>query len=255
MLKIDNPASKAIPMPTDAQIQKPVASVSRAELQARLHAKLDQFKSKRDITSQNPKAQKRKEQRLRKKEQRKAKKVTEKQKKDATAAAAAAAPVVVSEGRQIFSKFDFGSEPGKLETKEKCNTPKNPKQALERAKARAGRLETLMKTDKSKAAELARSEAWAKAIQKAQGLVIKDDVKLLSKAVHKMEKAKEKRAERWEERDQAVKDGQAARQKKRADNIQARKDQKKSGGGKSKGKRPGFEGSHFKKIQKTKKNK
>lgn len=250
MVKFDEPskkpkkAHKQVSQPEDAKVQKPAvaSAASRQELKARLQQKLDQFKVVRNVD--NPKAIKRQELRKKKKEKRKLAKVEAKSNKQQSTPSA---PAVVEAGRQIFSKFDFGLPEKKLTV-----TPKNPKQALQRLEARTKKLTALQATDEARAEQQLKNEAWSKAIQKAQGLQIKDDARLLKKAIAKEDKAKGRRTEKWEARQQAQKDAEAARQKKRQDNIDARKKQKVGGGQPAK-KRPGFEGSHFKKIQKKKK--
>lgn len=259
-------ASDAVaPVAQEAPLVPVTSGLSRAELQARMKAKMEAFKHKRgaDVEANKKKqAEKhgRREQQL----------VMKKAKKVAVAAKKASGPPaksVVVEGRQIFSKFDFSTSAD--DGKKKSLTPSNPKQALQKALARAGRIEQVASVDKTRAEQMQRSDAWAKAIQKAQGIVIKDDPRLLKKSINRLEKAKTKRSERWKEREQSTKDDQMARQKKRQANIDARKKggSKSAGGNKSAGgsksfgkggsggvkkKRPGFEGSHFKKVQKKK---
>ncbi len=220
-------------------------AASREELQARLSAKLETLQVKRS-TADPAKVKKRQAQKEKRKQKKEA---VKKAHQDRLQKKTTEKSSVVVDGKQIFSKFDFGIGDGK---KGKSVTPKNPKQALQKAEVRTAKIDALKAVDATKAEQLQKSEAWAKAIQKAQGLVIKDDPKLLKKSIHKMEKAKEKRTEKWENRQQAVKDSQGARQQKRQENIDARKQQKKGAGGGVQKKRPGFEGGHFKKIHKRK---
>jgi len=251
----------------------PVTSgLSREELQAKLRAKMDEFKHKRgaDVEKNKKKQTEKYGRRETKLAEKKAKKEAVAAKKGSAAPVAVATPVLVESGKQIFSKFDFGTAAeGSKKVGNASVTPKNPKQALQKVLARTERIQQIATTDAAKAAQMQRSDAWSKAIQKAQGLTIKDDPRLLKKSIQRLEKAKDRRAEGWKERKQATEDGQAMRQKKRTENIEARKEAKKSGsnkkGGASKGKmsgsggvkknqkRPGFEGSHFKKVQKSKK--
>lgn len=232
----------------------PVSSgLSREELQARMKAKMDAFKHKRGAD-----IEKNKKKQAEKHSRREHKLIMKKAKKEAVAAKKAGGPAaksVVVEGRQIFSKFDFSTSGD--DGKKRSLTPSNPKQALQKALARAERIEQVAASDKERADQMQRSDAWAKAIQKAQGLVIKDDPRLLKKSIQRLDKAKAKRTERWKEREQATKDEQASRQKRRQENIDARKKgginsnkgHKKTGGsGGVKKKRPGFEGGHFKKV-------
>ncbi|PVH21664.1 hypothetical protein CXQ85_000648 [Candidozyma haemuli] len=110
-------------------------------------------------------------------------------------------------------------------------------------------------------ASLKESDQWKNLMSQAEGVKVKDDEKLLRKALKRKEKQKLRSETEWKERKQNVKDTIAARAKKREANLKARKDNKgKKGknqprlkkfsgvlkkGGKPKDgkKRPGFEGS------------
>lgn len=249
MAKVSTEAD-SVPVPVATSVVVPSSTgLSREELQAKLKAKMESFKTKRGAEAPKNKKQlqEKKDRREKKLAIKKAQKETFGQKIDLKKQAQAAA--ILDGGRQIFSKFDFGLEKGK-----KAVTPKNPKQALQKVESRLAKIQKLTTEDKSKAEQLQKSEAWAKAIQKAQGLVIKDDPKLLKKSIHRLEKAKEKRTEKWNERKQETKDLQFNKQKKRQENLDKRKEQakiKKFGTSGVK-KRPGFEGGHFKKVQKRK---
>lgn len=95
----------------------------------------------------------------------------------------------------------------------------------------------------------------------SEGIKVKNDEKLLKKALKRKEKQKLKSDVEWRERKQVVKDTISARAKRREANLKARKDNKgkkgknqvklrkftgtvnKSKGGKDTKKRAGFEGS------------
>lgn len=105
------------------------------------------------------------------------------------------------------------------------------------------------------------SDQWKSLMSQAEGVKVKDDERLLKKALKRKEKQKLRSETEWKERKQTVKDTIAARAKRREANLKARKDNKgKKGknqprlkkftgvvkkGGKPKDgkKRPGFEGS------------
>lgn len=97
---------------------------------------------------------------------------------------------------------------------------------------------------------------WKKVLAQAEGIKIKDDEKLLKKALKRKEKQKLKSEIEWKDRKQIVRDTISARLKRREENLKSRKDNK---GKKSKNqpklkkftgivnkttkKRAGFEGS------------
>ena len=122
-------------------------------------------------------------------------------------------------------------------------TASNPTQALaqlqKRAEARAA-----LPTDKRK--ELEERDTWAKANARVEGVKVHDDASRLSKAAKRKEKERAKSKKEWDARKEQLANAQAARQKKRADNIAMRHDKKKGGAKKKDGKRrPGFEGKSF----------
>lgn len=103
-------------------------------------------------------------------------------------------------------------------------------------------------------------DQWLGLMAQAEGVKVKNDEKLLKKALKRKEKQKLKSEIEWKERKQVVKDTIAARLKRREANLKARRDNKgkkgknqprlkkfsgvvKKGKGKDGKKRAGFEGS------------
>jgi F0F1-type ATP synthase alpha subunit len=82
------------------------------------------------------------------------------------------------------------------------------------------------------------TENWKKLIKQADGSKVeKTDIQLLKKAVKRKNQEKLKSSNEWKNREKQVKKAQDLKQKKRTDNLNARKKTKK---------RPGFEGSRKK---------
>lgn len=88
---------------------------------------------------------------------------------------------------------------------------------------------------------------WKKAIKQASGDKVQDDVALLKRAIKRKEKEKKKSGKEWKDRIEHVETSIRDKQKKRNENILARREGAKSKKGKGKVKpkkaRPGFEGS------------
>lgn len=124
--------------------------------------------------------------------------------------------------------------------------PSDPKTALLKFENQKKRLEAM---DGEKRKDVEEKEAWLTARRRAEGEKVKDDEKMLKKAVKRKESIKKKSAKEWAARTEGVAKGIKERQKKREDNIRQRRDEKllgkagkKKGAKKSKG-RAGFEGS------------
>ncbi|CAI1541483.1 hypothetical protein SEUBUCD646_0K01380 [Saccharomyces eubayanus] len=72
--------------------------------------------------------------------------------------------------------------------------------------------------------KLKEKEKWQKAMLQAEGVKIRDDEKLLRKAIKRKETQKRKSAFEWKERKQVVEDTISERQKRREENLRIRKD-------------------------------
>ena len=116
-----------------------------------------------------------------------------------------------------------------------------------------------------------KKDKWQRVLNQAEGIKVKDDEKLLKKALKRKEKKKLKSEIEWRDRKQVVKDTVAARAKRREENLKARKESKGLKGHKKKNqpklrkfsgvvnkkaalgkKRAGFEGSVKSKKKKKK---
>ncbi|KAI2466167.1 SURF6-domain-containing protein [Annulohypoxylon bovei var. microspora] len=124
--------------------------------------------------------------------------------------------------------------------------PADPKTTLQKLENQKKRLQDM---DEEKRKDVEDKELWLTARRRAEGEKIKDDEKLLKKAVKRKETAKKKSDKDWSARKEGVAKSMKDRQKKREENIRKRRDEKllgkagkKKGVKKSKG-RAGFEGS------------
>ncbi|KAI3627130.1 hypothetical protein CBS14141_001131 [Malassezia furfur] len=152
-----------------------------------------------------------------------------------------------------FSHVDFGLD---TQRKNKYALPNDPKAALAMLEARKRKEESRVQKqvergqDEDQVREAAEeAERWNKAIAAAEGVRIRDNEHLLKQTLKRREKSKAKSTKAWNDRRRAEQEAQAAKQKKRMENIAARKENKRSPGKsttkstKSAKARPGFEGN------------
>ncbi|CAK9439361.1 uncharacterized protein LODBEIA_P35200 [Lodderomyces beijingensis] len=146
--------------------------------------------------------------------------------------------------------------------KKKLKGPANNDLKAHLAKLEKKKLKLSSMTPEEQAAQN-KKDNWQRVISQAEGIKVKDDERLLKKAIKRKEKKKLKSEIEWRDRKQVVKDTVAARAKRREENLKARKESKhvkgkkkkqqpklrkftgvvnkKAGGGQKK--RAGFEGS------------
>ncbi|KAI1407123.1 SURF6-domain-containing protein [Hypoxylon sp. FL1857] len=124
--------------------------------------------------------------------------------------------------------------------------PSDPKTALQKLENQKKRLQHM---DEEKRKDVEDKELWLTARRRAEGEKIKDDEKILKKAVKRKETAKKKSEKEWSARKEGVAKAIKDRQKKREENIRKRREEKlmgkagkKKGAKKAKG-RAGFEGA------------
>jgi len=135
-------------------------------------------------------------------------------------------PIFNSEGRMVFSKFDFGE--GTAPTWNSKKITNDPKAALGKIKKIQEKVETLKeKGDKEKAKLIEEQKAWHGALQRAEGVKVKDSAELLSKTIKRNEKKKQQSKKKWDERIATQEKSKEDKQKKRSANIKGKKDQKK----------------------------
>ncbi|XP_013115026.1 surfeit locus protein 6 homolog [Stomoxys calcitrans] len=131
-------------------------------------------------------------------------------------------PVFNEEGKIVFSKFDFAQK--------KKKSHQNPRDILKQLKATDRKINELKESGETeKALEMKNELAWKKAFDKVDGKKVKDDPKLLYKAIKKRKVEKKKSKKQWQERKQKVEKDISAKQKKRQENLDKRvKDKQKT---------------------------
>ncbi|KAH7688501.1 Surfeit locus 6 protein [Dioscorea alata] len=109
---------------------------------------------------------------------------------------------------------------------------------------RAERLEEAKK-DPEKGEMVAKKHSWKAAVNRAAGVKVHDDPKLLKESMKKERRKRQKHAEKWKQRVQSRDQSREEKQKTRSDNIKERIQQKKMRKIEKREKklmRPGFEG-------------
>lgn len=134
-------------------------------------------------------------------------------------------PVFNSEGKMVFSKFDFSEIGPKKKLPKSQNDPKKMLQQLQQKKEKLKQLEDL--GDKEKAEDIREKDAWKSALAKASGEKIKDDPELLKRTIKRTEQKKKHSAKKWNSRIENVQKSMQDRQEKRRENITKKKKEKK----------------------------
>jgi len=134
-------------------------------------------------------------------------------------------PVYNEEAKIVYSKIDFAANPGSKAKK----SHQNPKEILKKLKDTRQHINELKEQGETdKAAEIQNDIAWKKAFDKIEGKKVKDDTKLLQKAIKKRKVEKRVAKKKWTDRKQKVEHDIAKRQKKRQENLDKRSKDKKN---------------------------
>jgi len=135
-------------------------------------------------------------------------------------------PIFNSEGRMVFSKFDFGELTAPTPVLKK--TTNDPKAMLQKIKKVKEKLQTLAEKGETEKVQIIQDgNRWNNALQRAEGLKVKDNEEMLAKSVKRKEHKKKQSKKQWEERIQNQEKRKEDAQKKRKTNIKARKDKVK----------------------------
>lgn len=130
--------------------------------------------------------------------------------------------IVFNDGSRVTSDLNrLRSTAEERKTKGPAN--KDIKAHLLKLEQKKRKLSTLSPEEQQKQLE---KDKWQRVMAQAEGIKIKDDEKLLKKALKRKEKQKLKSEIEWKDRKQVVKDTVAARAKRREENLKARRDNK-----------------------------
>ena len=141
---------------------------------------------------------------------------------------------------EIHCIYFYFSSSG-INSKSKKIDPKAALQSIQKQKDKLKKLEEQGET--SKINEIEESSAWSKALEKSEGVKVKDDESLLKKSVKKQEQRKKSSSKKWEARKESEDKRKQGRQNKRTENLGKRKQDKKDKKMKKltkKGRIPGF---------------
>lgn len=114
-----------------------------------------------------------------------------------------------------FNKFNKTEDPKYIEPKKKN---------LKRKLTRAERKQEKIASDPKKV----KSASWKSALDKANGLKIKDDPKIIKKVLKRKTNEKKRSQKKWAERLSHQEETKNRREKKKKDNIQKAKSRKKN---------------------------
>lgn len=111
-----------------------------------------------------------------------------------------------------FNKFDKPEDPKYIDPKKK----KNLKLKLKEAERKQQKL-------KNMDPEKAKKVRWRKAIDKAQGIKIKDDPKMIKKTMKRKDDEKKRHKKKWAERVEKQEEAKNMREKRKKERIQKSK--------------------------------
>ncbi|KAK7277736.1 hypothetical protein RJT34_22751 [Clitoria ternatea] len=213
-------------------------SVTYEELQQRLHRKLEQFRANRNCgNSDKVKGDDRNAKRGFNDKKRKRDNVTDESK----TAQGVSGEKVEKDAAEVSKELVFGHVKLQNEELQGKKTKLSKYKELERAK----KLEEVKNKDPEKGEAFAKKQSWKAAMNRASGIKVHDDPKLLQKSINKEKKRQKKNAEKWKERIQTRDQMKAQKQQKRSENIAERihdKKMRKIAKREKKLMRPGFEG-------------
>jgi hypothetical protein len=132
------------------------------------------------------------------------------------------------EGGMSFSTVVFSENGAKK--KKGALSGRNYSQMLKKVEKEKSKISELEETDKEKAQKLKHKAAWKVAMQRAEGVKVKDDVTLLKKAIMRKTQQKKKSQKEWAERKEQEHRHKERKEEKRKGQIAKRKDEKRKKG-------------------------
>lgn len=127
--------------------------------------------------------------------------------------------IVFDDGNRVTSNL----QTLRKNTKKKGPSKNDIRSHLKLVEAKKTKLES---KDELEQIKLKEKEKWQRAMLQAEGVKLKDDEKLLRKALKRKEAKKRKSSVDWKERQRAVTSTIAEKQKRREENLKIRKDNK-----------------------------
>ncbi|KAF5095092.1 hypothetical protein D0Z00_003273 [Geotrichum galactomycetum] len=136
---------------------------------------------------------------------------------------------ITEDDNTVFTQvvFQDGGKASRDFKNVKVKKTKGPRDLLGQLKhieAKKAKLESL---DSEKRESIETKTKWSRALALAEGEKVRDDEKLLRKAIKRQTKDKKKSAKTWKERQETVTKNIADKQKKREDNIAAKRERNK----------------------------
>ncbi|XP_054157646.1 kinesin-related protein 4-like [Oppia nitens] len=132
-----------------------------------------------------------------------------------------------SDGNIVYSKFDFFSTNESLSETKKLSKKNKLKKLLAKTKIEENKLSHLEATDSMKAKQFKEKKLWKNAIDRSEGIKVKNSSKMIEKSIKKKKQLKQKSAKKWSERKEALEKRMNAKSEKRKRNIDQRKTDKK----------------------------
>jgi hypothetical protein len=132
------------------------------------------------------------------------------------------------DGNLVFSKFDFVSPLVENDVNQKKKNKKSLNKLLVKAKKEEQKLSHLEEMNPLAAKQMKDKKLWRNAIEKSEGIKVRDNSKLIEKSLMKKKKLKIKSKKEWKERKESLEKKMKSKEEKRKHNINDRLQQIKA---------------------------